>query len=110
MRRLLVFLTALLVLGYLGINAVGLPPLLVAENLALAATYAVLTVLLWKRWGAASLAALLVVAAFNAGRVSRTVWSPTTGWGALALEHLPLLLYLIVLSLLAAAALVRLGR
>ncbi|MEZ0319708.1 MAG: hypothetical protein ABWK05_06945 [Pyrobaculum sp.] len=110
MKRLIVFLTALLVVGHLGINVVGLPPLLVAENLVLAAAYAVLAILLWRRWGVSSLAALLVVATFNAGRVSRSVWSPTTGWGALAVEHIPLLIYLIAVSLLAAAALVRLGR
>jgi len=107
MRRLLIALLVLLTVAYLGINAVGLPPLLVAENLALAAAYAALALALARRWSRTSLIILLLLLAFNAGRVSRSVWSPTTGWGPLALEHVPLLAYLLLLSILTAVALAR---
>ena len=107
MRRLLIALLVLLTAAYLGINAVGLPPLLVAENLALAAAYAALALALARRWSRTSLIILLFLLAFNAGRVSRSVWSPTTGWAPLALEHVPLLAYLLILSILTAVALAR---
>jgi len=106
MRRLLIALLVLLTVAYLGINAVGLPPLLVAENLALAAAYAALALALARRWSR-TLIILLFLLAFNAGRVSRSVWSPTTGWAPLALEHVPLLAYLLILSILTAVALAR---
>lgn len=104
--KILVFLTALLVVGYLGINFVGLPPLLVAENIALATIYAVLVAALYFRPNAAILALLALVAAFNAGRVSRSVWDPVRGWG-MAMEHAPLVVYLIVVSALAIYALAK---
>jgi len=103
-------LTALLVplvAAYLGINLVGLPLFLVVENLALAAAYAALALALARRWGRAPLIVLLFLLTFNAGRVSRSVWSPVTGWGPLALEHVPLLAYLLLLSILTAVALAR---
>ncbi len=95
MTRGLAVLLLLLAVGYVGINLVGLPPLLVAENLMLAAAYTTAAVLLWR--GARRIYPLLAaLLAFNAGRVSRTVWSPAGGFGELALEHLPLLLYLLI--------------
>ncbi|MFN3804517.1 MAG: hypothetical protein ACK4SY_05635 [Pyrobaculum sp.] len=93
LRGLLLLLSA----GYLAINLVGLPPLLVAENITLAAIYLALAFLRWRH--AALLTAL--VALFNAGRVSRTIWSPTTGFGGLALEHVPLFLYLLLVAAVA---------
>lgn len=107
MQRLLVAMLFLLAAGYVGINLVGLPPLLVAENLVLAAVYVALGVATLLRYGKAALLATTLIAAFNAGRVSRSVWSPTTGVGPLAAEHIPLLLYLIAVAALAAALLLR---
>ncbi|MCU7788297.1 hypothetical protein ODS41_10280 [Pyrobaculum sp. 3827-6] len=109
MRKLLAYLLLLLATGYVGINFVGLPPLLVAENLALAATYAALSAALLRGGGRKILGVVLLVASFNAGRVSRTVWSPVTGFGGLAVEHIPLLLYLVAVSILALIPLVREG-
>jgi len=107
MRRLLIALLVLLTVAYLGINLVDLPKFLVAENLALAAAYAALTLALARRWSRTPLIVLLFLLAFNAGRVSRSVWSPTTGLGPLALEHVPLLAYLLILSILTAVALTK---
>ncbi|AET34137.1 hypothetical protein [Pyrobaculum ferrireducens] len=110
MRRVLVALLLLLAVGYVGINFVGLPPLLVAENLALAATYAALGAALLRGGGRKILGVVLLVASFNAGRVSRSIWSPVTGFGGLlAVEHIPLLLYLVAVSILALIPLVRGG-
>ncbi|AFA39758.1 hypothetical protein Pogu_1731 [Pyrobaculum oguniense TE7] len=107
MRRLLSAMLFLLAAGYVGINIVGLPPLLVAENLVLATVYASLGAATLLRYGKTALLATTLIAAFNAGRVSRSVWSPTTGFGPLAAEHAPLLLYLIAVAALAAALLLR---
>ncbi|MFN7106484.1 MAG: hypothetical protein ACK4M3_07900 [Pyrobaculum sp.] len=94
---MLKILLLLLAAGYLAINLVGLPPLLVAENMTLAAIYLALAFSKWRH------APLLTasVALFNAGRVSRTIWSPTAGFGTLAWEHVPLFLYLLLVAAIA---------
>ena len=107
MRKLLAAILFLLALGYLGINFVGLPPLLVMENIVLAVTYATLGIALILRRSKTMLAIIALVASFNAGRVSRSIWSPTTGVGGLAAEHAPLLLYLIIVAALAVYSLLR---
>lgn len=107
MRSLLAFLLLLLAVGYVGINFVGLPPLLVAENLALAATYAALGAALLRGGDKKLLGVILLIASFNAGRVSRSIWSPVAGFGGLAVEHIPLLLYLVAVSILALISLIR---
>ncbi|WP_333639081.1 hypothetical protein [Pyrobaculum aerophilum] len=107
MQKLLPLLLFLLALGHLGINFVGLPPLLVLENIVLAATYAALGVALILRRSKTTLGITALVASFNAGRVSMTIWSPTTGVGGLAAEHAPLLLYLIIVAVLAVYSLLR---
>jgi hypothetical protein len=107
MRRTLAALLLLLSAGYIGINFVGLPPMLVAENIILASLYAIFAVLILRRPGRGVYAALLLVAAFNAGRVSRTIWSPTQGFGVLAVEHIPLFAYLLLVAVLTAVATVR---
>ncbi|MEM1663968.1 MAG: hypothetical protein QXT46_02340 [Pyrobaculum sp.] len=100
-------LLLLLSAAYIGINFVGLPLLLVVENILLAAFYAVVAIGLWKKPSRTLYALLATVAAFNAGRVSRTIWSPTEGLGRLAVEHIPLFLYLLVISALAFRELIR---
>jgi len=60
-----------------------------------------------RRWSRTSLIILLSLLAFNAGRVSRGTWSSITGWGSLALEHVPFLAYLLILFILTAVALTR---
>lgn len=100
-------LLALAVLGYLGINlTASLPRSIVAENLLLAAVYA-LILLGVHRGMPEALIALVLVASFNAGRVSRSIWDPLEGWGPLALQHVPLLTLLIALAVLPALLLVR---
>ncbi len=107
MEKILAVLLLLLVAGYLGINFVGLPPLLVAENVVLAVVYTAFAWLVMRRSSRGVYAALLLVAAFNAGRVSRTLWSPVEGFGRLAAEHVPLFIYLLVVAVLALLALVK---
>ncbi len=109
MRKILAALLLLLAVGYLGINFVGLPPLLVAENVVLAVVYTAFALLVMRRPSRGVYAALLLVAAFNAGRVSRTLWSPVEGFGRLAAEHVPLFVYLMVVAVLALLALVKRG-
>jgi len=107
MEKILAVLLLLLAVGYLGINLVGLPPLLVAENVVLAVVYGAFAWLVMRRPSRGVHAALLLVAAFNAGRVSRTLWSPVGGFGGLAVEHVPLFIYLLVVAVLAFLALVK---
>ncbi len=99
-KPLLEALLALLVLGYLGINIVApIPRPIVAENIIFALVYALL---LWgvHRDSRRALLALAVVGAFNAGRVSNSIWDPLTGFAPLALQHLPLLIVILAASLL----------
>lgn len=98
-------LLLVLALAYIAVNFMGLPPQLIAENLVYAACYAAIALLLLRQASRGLLAVLLFIASFNAGRVSETVWSPTIGLGPLALEHAPLLLYLLLIIALAIAAL-----
>ncbi len=109
MGKILALLLVLLAVGYLGINFVGLPPLLVAENVVLAVVYGAFGWLVMRRPSRGVYAALLLVAAFNAGRVSRTLWSPVEGFGGLAAEHVPLFIYLLVVAALALLAIVKRG-
>ena len=109
MGKILALLLVLLAVGYLGVNFVGLPPLLVAENVVLAVVYGAFGWLGMRRPSRGVYAALLLVAAFNAGRLSRTIWSPTQGFGVLAVEHVPLFIYLLVVAALALLAIVKRG-
>ena len=76
MEKILAALLLLLAVGYLGINFVGLPPLLVAENVVLAVADGAFAWAVMRRPSRGVYAVLLLVAAFNAGRVSRKLWSP----------------------------------
>ncbi len=108
MLKALSGLLLLLAFAYIAINFVGLPPPLIAENLVYAASYASIAILLLRRASRWLLAILLLMISFNAGRVSRTIWSPTAGFlGALALEHVPLLLYLLLIAGLTVVAIKR---
>ena len=96
--RAITLLLATLVAGYAGINvAFKLPAFLIAENLALAAGYALGLLLHMKGRGHLYIASL---AWFNAGRVSRSIVSPTGELGSLALQHLPLLALLVMVGVL----------
>lgn len=96
--KALTMLLALLVAGYVGINLTGgLPAFLVGENLALAAGYALGLALHLRGRGHLYTASL---AWFNAGRVSRSIVSPTGELGSLALQHLPLLALLVLVGVL----------
>jgi len=103
-------LMALLVIGYVGINFVApIPPGLIAQNLAWAIIYLALLAAVMRglRW---AYLATALIAAFNAGRVSRSVWTPTLQLEPLALQHVPLLAVLLLVSLLSAICLTRSAR
>lgn len=99
--KLLRALVALLIIAYLGINLVApLSRFLVVENLVLAATYTGALIGLLKKMRKASVY-LVLLAGFNAGRVSRSIVSPTGELGRLAAEHVPLLALILLVALLA---------
>ncbi len=95
---------AVLAAGYVAVNplllTVGAPAFLVAENLAYAVAYAALLPGV-ARGSPRALAAAGALAMFNAGRVSRTVVTPSGQPGPLALEHVPLLALLLLVGALA---------
>lgn len=91
----------LLAIGYIGINfAAELPKFLVGENLLLAILYLGLAVATYyeRTWAAP---ATMLLAGFNAGRVSRSIITPEGDVGDLALEHLPLLALILLVGVLA---------
>lgn len=75
----------------------------------LAVVYGAIAWLIMQRPRRVVYATLLLVTTFNAGRLSRTLWSPTEGFGRLAVEHLPLFIYLLVLAILALLVLIKRG-
>ncbi len=96
LRAALLALTALLVAGYVAVDALlPLPRFLFYENIVYAVVYALLGYGLVRGRRVATLYA--AIAGFNAGRVSRSVVNPRGGLEPLAHQHIPLL------SLLAAA-------
>ena len=106
LRRALLALTLLLIAGYIGINFVApLPAFLVGENLFYAASYSILAYMLWRGRRVEPL--YLLLAGFNAGRVSRSVVTPYGAPGRLALQHIPLLLLILAAAFLALASVYR---
>ena len=101
-------LLILAILGYLGINFTAqIPRAIIAENITYAAAYAIILAGIVKGLPHAFLT-LIIIASINAGRVSRSIWDPLQGWGPLALQHMPLLILLLLLSLLPALYLAKL--
>ncbi len=98
---------ALTAAGYVAFDAYAaifnpLPLFIMVENLVYAAVLGAAALLYDRGWQVRAAAAL--VAAFSAGRVSRSVVTPVGTLGELALQHLPLLAWLIALSIVLAAA------
>ena len=92
---------ALLIIGYIAINITAdLPRFLIAENIALAIAYTATLALILKGSRAAQPTALLV-SAFNAGRVSRSIITPEGQIADLAKEHTPLLATILLVSIIA---------
>jgi len=107
--RIEVALIALLIAAYIGINlGPDLPRFLIAENLTLAAAYtAVLYLILaGSQWGQPL---TILLSAFNAGRVSRSIIGPRGEIGELALQHIPLLALILAVSIIALILTVRRG-
>lgn len=105
--KALLALMLLLTVGYVGINfTADLPRFLVGENLVLAVLYMALAVALYydRPWAAP---ATVLLAGFNAGRVSRSIISPEGRVEELALAHLPLLALILLVALLALAKTLR---
>ena len=94
-------LMALLVAGYVAINFVAeLPKFLVGENIALAVFYLAALILHLKGYRPVY-PLIVLIAGFNAGRVSRSVVTPEGEPGRLALQHTPLLALVLIVALLA---------
>lgn len=96
-------LTGILIISYIMINfTADLPRFLIGENITLAVLYTVILVaaLKCKPW---SQPLLLMVSSFNAGRVSRSIVSPRGEIQELALQHVPLLSLILLVSLLSLA-------
>ena len=100
LRTTLLALTILLVAGYIGVDLMlPLPAFLYYENIAYAVCYAVLGYAFARGRRVEPLYVLL--AGFNAGRVSRTVVTPEGSLGPLALQHVPLLAIVLAVAVLA---------
>ncbi len=92
---------ALLIVGYLGINfTADLPRFLIGENIFYVVLYTISLVAIYKQFDWAQ-AYTILVAGFNAGRVSRSIISPRGEVGELAVQHIPLLSLIIIVALLA---------
>ena len=96
-----VALIIVLIAAYIAINVFAdLPRFLVAENIALALAYAASLVLIL-RGNSAGQPLTLFVSAFNAGRVSRSIVSPRGEIQELAVQHIPLLALILLVSIIA---------
>ncbi len=96
-RALLAFTSA----GYLLFDVYAylfapIPGFILAENLVYAAVFGIAAL---KGGDPRVLMAASIVAAFNAGRVSRSVLTATGTLAPLAYQHAPLLIWLVLLSL-----------
>ncbi|MEB3789002.1 MAG: hypothetical protein GSR72_03820 [Desulfurococcales archaeon] len=92
---------ALLIVGYLGINfTADLPRFLIGENIFYVVLYTISFVAIYKQFDWAQ-AYTILVAGFNAGRVSRSIISPRGEVGELAVQRIPLLSLIIIVALLA---------
>jgi hypothetical protein len=95
-------LMVILILGYIAINfVVDLPRFLIGENLILAVAYIFILYLILTGNNRIGQPLLLFVSAFNAGRVSRSVITPEGEAGELAIEHIPLLVLILLISIIA---------
>ena len=96
--KILRYLLALLVIGYIGINFIAkLPLFLIGENITYATIYAIFLIYMEKKgYEKQTLSLLATILGFNIGRVSRSIISPTGRIEHLALQHIPLIGYLII--------------
>ncbi len=98
--RVLKVLTLLAIVSYVGVNFVApLPRFLVGENLVYALLYGIALVGLVRGWSGSPIL-LVGLSGFNAGRVSRSIITPTGELSSMALDHIPLLILLILILLL----------
>jgi hypothetical protein len=97
--KALVVITIATYVGFTALSYRSLPQLIAVENICWALLYT-LCLLILTRWG--SSLPLVAVASFNAGRVSNAIVTSTGDVGRLAIQHLPLLLLLLTLAVLAA--------
>ncbi len=102
---ILKILLLILIAGYIGINFFAdLPLFLVGENLIFAALYSLGLLNLNKK---PVIISLIVLSAFNAGRVSRSVIEPSGELAPIAMGHLPLLILILAVMLLLVRVLVK---
>ena len=101
--RILLVLSGLAVLAYVGVNFVApLPRFLVFENIVMAVlTGATAYMAAYKR-DTAYLPVLSLIAGFGAGRMSRSVIQPDGSLAPLARDHAGMLLLLLAIAVLSA--------
>jgi len=98
--KLQMLLIALLIIGYISINFIAdLPKFLIGENLTYTVLYSIALIALYKQYDWAQIYTILV-AGFNAGRVSRSIISPRGEVEELAKEHIPLFLLVLLIALI----------
>ena len=96
-------LILLAILAYIGINFIAdLPKFLIAENITLALLYILSLIAVEKNYPWVQPYTLLL-SAFNAGRVSRSIISPRGEMQEKAKQHIPLLTLLLAISFSALA-------
>ncbi len=99
--RVEMLLIALLIVGYLGINfTADLPRFLIGENIFYVVLYTIALIAIYRQLDWAQ-AYTILIAGFNAGRVSRSIISPRGEIGELAVQHIPLLSLIIIIAVLA---------
>ena len=97
-KKILDLLLILAIVGYVAINLIAdLPPFLIVENLIYATLYGSLLYWLKKtNYGSKPLFLLSIILGFNTGRVSRSIITPSGDLQNLAIQHIPLEIFLIL--------------
>ena len=101
--KILLGLSALAILAYIGVNFVApLPKFLVAENVFMAVLIGAAAYMAAYKRDPAYLPVLSLIAAFGAGRMSRSVIQPDGSLAPLARDHAGMLLLLLAIAVLSA--------
>jgi len=111
-RYLLIILLMLLSIGYLGIQLfIEIPTFIVLQNLIYGALYIIFTYFVIRDTKNKNIYIfLIIVASFNAGRLSRSIITPVGTLDVEARNHLPLFLLLLITIYFASKQLISLTR
>ncbi len=111
-RQLLTILLSLLSIGYFGIQLfIEIPRFIIFQNLIYGTLYLVFTYFVARDTKNITIYILLtIIAAFNAGRLSRSIITPVGTLDVEARNHLPLFLLLAIIIYLASKQLLLLAK